>query len=191
MGFFHLLLSIKCNLCHDTYVSSGRYDEIISFYFDPSSLFLANLFLFLFRVCKRVIILFINLIVRGDTPTSTEVIQRSVFNGIFSLSHSVTSNSHTRTYTFGHICVLSTRMSIEYCTELRLHRIYDCVDCRRRLPLDIRDYCTTWQDTCYFNVDRNFPIGTKDATKVVTMIRQRSLPVSRSADSLQTPPFHN
>lgn len=65
--------------------------------------------------------------------------------------------------------------------DLRLRRF----GCRRHLQvfllLDIRNYCTTWQDTRYFNVDQNFLTGTKDATKVVTMIQQRSLPVPRSA----------
>lgn len=129
---------------------------------------------------------------RGDTSTGTEVIQRLVFStarsGILTLSHSVTSNPSIYIHFRPYLRTLYTD-SIGYCTELRLHGIYDCVDCRRRLPLDIRDYCTTWQDTCYFNVDRNFLIGTKDATKVVTMIRQRSLPVSRNPRFATDPTF--
>lgn len=37
--------------------------------------------------------------------------------------------------------------------DLRLRRM----GCRRRLPLDIRDYCTTWQDTRYFKCRSELP----------------------------------
>lgn len=60
--------------------------------------------------------------------------------------------------------LLDIAHGITIARDLRLRRLW------RRLPLDIRDYCTTWQDTCYFNVDRNFLTGTKDAAKVFTMI---------------------
>lgn len=129
MGFFTCVFSLNA-ICVTT-SDSGRSDEVTSSYSDLSSSFHKSFFFVLGMHKWYLIILFIDIIVRGDTSTGTEVIQRSVFSaarsGIFSLSHSVTSNPHTYMHFRPYLHTLYTN-SIGYCTELQLHGIYDCVD---------------------------------------------------------------